>query len=153
MKYCVKNVRFLNILWKVKRYTFRSLKCSGLDYISYLSAICVSGIIDLGSCQEMWSHTRLFLLASTLALLIGHHVTRSQRPRLGGAINVFSRYGYLSISMRVVPRNDTETWIFREPTLDIFKNVTPLPSKQRGAKANTAVFDGDFHMEFCDNIR
>lgn len=118
-------------------------------------AICFSGITDLGSRPEMWSRTRLFLLASTLALLIGHHVTRSQRPRLGGAVNVFSRYGYLSISMRVVPRNDTETWIFREPTLDVFKNATPLPSKQRQAQAkiNTAVFDGDFHMEFCDNIR
>lgn len=55
--------------------------------------------------------------------------------------------------MRVVPRNDSETWIFREPTLDIFKNATPLSSKQRQAKINTAVFDGDFHMEFCDNIR
>ncbi|XP_029161347.1 torso-like protein [Nylanderia fulva] len=103
----------------------------------------------------MWSRTQLFLLASTLALLIGHHVTRSQRPRLGGAVNVFTRYGYLSISMRVVPRNDTETWIFREPTLDVFKNATPLTSKQRQAQAkiNAAVFDGDFHMEFCDNIR
>jgi len=56
--------------------------------------------------------------------------------------------------MRVVPRNDTETWIFREPTLDVFKNSTPLSLKQRQAgKSGTAVFDGDFHMEFCDNIR
>lgn len=102
----------------------------------------------------MWSRMRLFLLASTLALLIGARVTRSQRPRLGGAVNVFSRYGYLSISMRVVPRNDTETWIFREPTLDVFKNPAPMPPKQRQqGKAGTAVFDGDFHMEFCDNIR
>ncbi|TGZ49812.1 Torso-like protein [Temnothorax longispinosus] len=102
----------------------------------------------------MWSRTRLFLLASMLALLIGTHVTRSQRPRLGGAVNVFSRYGYLSISMRVVPRNDTETWIFREPTLDVFKNSTPLPPKLRqSSKSGIAVFDGDFHMEFCDNIR
>ncbi|XP_070531475.1 torso-like protein isoform X2 [Cardiocondyla obscurior] len=101
------------------------------------------------------SHARLFVLASVLALLIGSRVTKSQRPRLGGAVNVFSRYGYLSISMRVVPRNDTETWIFREPTLDVFKNSTPLPPKQRhqAAKGGTTVFDGDFHMEFCDNIR
>ncbi|EGI62490.1 PREDICTED: torso-like protein [Acromyrmex echinatior] len=101
----------------------------------------------------MWSRTRLFFLASMLALLIGVHITRSQRPRLGGAVNVFSRYGYLSISMRVVPRNDTETWIFREPTLDVFKNSTPLPPKQHQAGKTTSVFDGDFHMEFCDNIR
>ncbi|XP_011645783.1 torso-like protein [Pogonomyrmex barbatus] len=102
----------------------------------------------------MWSRTRLFLLALILALLIGARVTRSQRPQLGGAVNVFSRYGYLSISMRVVPRNDSETWIFREPILDIFKNPAPLPPKLRQTgKGGTAVFDGDFHMEFCDNIR
>lgn len=104
----------------------------------------------------MWSRTRLFLLALTLVLLVGAQIRvgRSQRPRLGGAVNVFSRYGYLSISMRVVPRNDTETWVFREPTLDVFKNPAPMPLKQRQqGKAGAAVFDGDFHMEFCDNIR
>lgn len=45
--------------------------------------------------------------------------------QVGTAINVFSRYGYLSISMRVVPRNDSDrTWIFREPAVEIFSNVT-----------------------------
>ncbi|KAG7204774.1 hypothetical protein KM043_005183 [Ampulex compressa] len=102
--------------------------------------------------RDMWPRTRLFLLVSTLALLLG--VTRSQRPRLGGAINVFSRYGYLSISMRVIPRNDSDTWIFREPTLEVFGNALPLSSKQRQqTKDGPAVFDGDFHMEFCDNVR
>lgn len=48
--------------------------------------------------------------------------------KVGNAINVFNRYGYFSISMRVVPRNDTDTWIFREPTVDVFTNLGP---KQR----------------------
>jgi torso-like protein len=49
--------------------------------------------------------------------------------KVGNAINVFNRYGYFSISMRVVPRNDTDhSWIFREPTVDVFTN---LPEKQR----------------------
>lgn len=44
--------------------------------------------------------------------------------RVGNAINVFNRYGYFSISMRVVPRNDTDhSWIFREPTVDVFSNL------------------------------
>lgn len=99
----------------------------------------------------MWSGTRFLVLAWTLALLVGGGLSDgSQKPRLGGAVNIFSRYGYLSISMRVVPRNDTETWIFREPTLDVFRNPTSAVSKQRQP---TAVFNGDFHMEFCDNIR
>ncbi|XP_029037292.2 torso-like protein isoform X1 [Osmia bicornis bicornis] len=102
--------------------------------------------------REMWSRTRFLVLASMLALLVGARVSNgSQRPRLGGAVNIFSRYGYLSISMRVVPRNDTDTWIFREPTLDVFRNPVPVASRQR--QQAPAVFDGDFHMEFCDNIR
>ncbi|XP_043529259.1 torso-like protein isoform X1 [Frieseomelitta varia] len=101
--------------------------------------------------REMWSRTRFLLLAWTIVLLAGARLSNgSQRPRLGGAVNIFSRYGYLSISMRVVPRNDTDTWIFREPTLDVFRNPTPVVVKQR---QQAAVFDGDFHMEFCDNVR
>ena len=96
----------------------------------------------------MWMRTRTFLV---LAVLLISRVN-SQKPRLGGAINVFSRYGYLSISMRVVPRNDSETWIFREPTLDVFHNAVaaPPPVRQQG---KAAIFEGDFHMEFCDNVR
>ena len=96
----------------------------------------------------MWKGTRLLLLLVALAARL--QFSLQQKPRLGGAVNVFSRYGYLSISMRVVPRNDSDTWIFREPTLDVFRNPQPAPAKQSKA---ALVFDGDFHMEFCDNVR
>jgi hypothetical protein len=44
---------------------------------------------------------------------------------VGSAINIFSRYGYLSLSMRVIPRNDSDpTWIIREPSADIFSNIS-----------------------------
>lgn len=72
--------------------------------------------------------------------------------QVGTAINVFSRYGYLSISMRVVPRNDSDrTWIFREPAVEIFSNVTNKDSTKRNLSRGDT-FRGDFHMEFCDNI-
>lgn len=52
--------------------------------------------------------------------------------------------------MRVVPRNDTDTWIFREPQLDVFRGpVQSAPKQQKSIQ----IFDGDFHMEFCDNVR
>ena len=41
--------------------------------------------------------------------------------RVGKAINVFVRYGYLSISMKVISYNDTEKWIFKEPTKNVFQ--------------------------------
>ncbi|XP_071452930.1 torso-like protein [Hetaerina americana] len=72
----------------------------------------------------------------------------------GGAINIFSRYGYLSISIRVVPRNDSEPWVFREPMVDVFRDTPPaLPIKKPPQKDRSLVFDGDFHMEFCDDVR
>lgn len=41
--------------------------------------------------------------------------------RAGKAINLFIRYGYLSISMKVISYNDTERWLFKEPTKNVFK--------------------------------
>lgn len=59
-----------------------------------------------------------------LYALIRFQQTAHADIRVGNAINVFNRYGYFSISMRVVPRNDTDhSWIFREPTVDVFTNV------------------------------
>ncbi len=56
---------------------------------------------------------------------VGTYCATFAEVHVGTAINVFSRYGYLSISMRVVPRNDTDrSWIFREPTVEVFSNVT-----------------------------
>lgn len=41
--------------------------------------------------------------------------------RIGKAVNVFVRYGYLGISMKVISYNDTETWLFKEPTYNVFR--------------------------------
>lgn len=72
---------------------------------------------------------------------------------VGTAINVFSRYGYFSISMRVVPRNDSDrSWIFREPTVEVFKNISGIQNVKRSFTKGGS-FDGDFHLEFCDNVK
>ncbi|KAF4532539.1 hypothetical protein B566_EDAN010831 [Ephemera danica] len=98
--------------------------------------------------------TALLLLVMSTAHVLGNNST--SQLGVGRAINLFSRYGYLSISMRVVPRNDSEVWLFREPTVDVFQNVLQDSSSAKGksnTRARTVVFDGDFHMEFCDNAR
>ncbi|XP_014215415.1 torso-like protein [Copidosoma floridanum] len=96
----------------------------------------------------MWTGRRPLVLL--VLLLLRLQLTLQQRPKLGGSVNVFSRYGYLAVSMRVVPRNDSDTWIFREPSLDVFRNVAPAPPK---ARRDDVLFDGDYHLEFCDNVR
>ncbi|XP_063226871.1 torso-like protein isoform X2 [Bacillus rossius redtenbacheri] len=99
---------------------------------------------------------------AVVLLLLVESTHSSPEVPLGGALNLFSRYGYLSISMRVVPRNDSgPPWIVREPTVDVFRNSSslrqPAPSASSapsGPRPGAApVFHGDFHMEFCDNLR
>ncbi|XP_033607051.1 torso-like protein isoform X3 [Cryptotermes secundus] len=108
--------------------------------------------------SAMWGRAVLVVLAAVVAAcgpMAGQQ--QQQLPHLGGAINLFSRYGYLSISMRVVPREDKDlTWIFREPTVDIFRDISLQESVETFSDVTTSgahVFEGDFHMEFCDNLK
>ena len=41
----------------------------------------------------------------------------------GEALDLFYRFGFFSLSVRVVPRDDPGAWIVREPTAAIFSNV------------------------------
>lgn len=55
---------------------------------------------------------------------------RESHLRIGKALNIFMRFGYLGISVHVIPYNDTTEevrWLFREPTHNIYK-VEFLPS-------------------------
>lgn len=59
----------------------------------------------------------------TLFLLINNFCMGKieSRLRVGKTINVFVRYGYLGISMKVISYNDTERWLFKEPTYNVFQ--------------------------------
>lgn len=59
---------------------------------------------------------------SLLLLMIGDlsDGKTESRLRVGKSINVFVRYGYLGISMKVISYNDTERWLFKEPTNNVF---------------------------------
>ncbi|TDG51958.1 hypothetical protein AWZ03_001628 [Drosophila navojoa] len=96
---------------------------------------------------------RLWLL--TLGLLVlAASGSRESQLRIGKAINIFLRYGYLGISMRVIPLNESsesERWIFKEPTRNIYKNMSELSESQEYTAPG--IFHGDFHMEFCENRR
>ncbi|XP_037912407.1 torso-like protein [Hermetia illucens] len=89
-----------------------------------------------------------------LSILLGDWCfggSHESQLRIGKSVNIFVRYGYLSISMRVISNNDTEEWLFKEPTRSIYKNMESLTdTKEENAPG---VLHGDFHMEFCDNRR
>ncbi|XP_063913296.1 torso-like protein [Zophobas morio] len=100
----------------------------------------------------MWGRAQLLVLLTALSAY-GDDVQEDTQLRAGRSIDIFTRYGYLSLSMKVVPRNDSD-FLFREPTIDVFDGLdrhvvhpTKVPKRQR------RIFAGDFHMEFCDNIK
>lgn len=68
----------------------------------------------LNKCIGLWS----LLLLFTGDVCFGKF---ESRLRVGKAVNVFVRYGYLGISMKVIPYNDTEKWLFKEPTNNVFR--------------------------------
>ncbi|KAL7726923.1 hypothetical protein ACLKA6_019140 [Drosophila palustris] len=101
-------------------------------------------------CLWQWLLTLLTLAMLVLAV----SGSRESQLRIGKAINIFLRYGYLGISMRVIPYNDSaesERWIFKEPTRNIYMNMSALA--QSHEDTTPGIFHGDFHMEFCENRR
>ena len=45
---------------------------------------------------------------------------------------MFYRYGFFSLSVRVVPRDDPGKWLVREPTADIFDQQSLVIQDQAG---------------------
>merc|ERR1712209_400660 len=66
----------------------------------------------------------------------------------GEAVDIFYRYGFFSLSVRVVPRDDHGSWIIREPTTKIF-----TPNSIRQVKTiQSNKFDSQFQIFFCDDL-
>ena len=42
----------------------------------------------------------------------------------GGSVDLYYRYGFFSLSVRVIPRDDAGSWLIREPTTGIFDEST-----------------------------
>lgn len=81
----------------------------------------------------------LSILALTFVLTLTSKNCSGQiesQLRVGKAINVFIRYGYLSISMKVISYNDTERWLFKEPTKNVFQVSSMQTSYHRKIMSN-----------------
>ena len=50
----------------------------------------------------------------------------------GGAIDLFYRYGFFSLSVRVVPRDDPGSWLVREPTSKVFDDTSIRRTERPG---------------------
>merc|ERR1712062_317608 len=66
----------------------------------------------------------------------------------GEAVDIFYRYGFFSLSVRVVPRDDHGSWLIREPTTKVF---TPNSLRQ-GKELRNGKFEPQFQIFFCDDV-
>merc|ERR1712001_6733 len=70
------------------------------------------------------------------------------RVPAGEAVDIFYRYGFFSLSVRVVPRDDHGSWLIREPTTKVF-----TPNSLRQVKELRAgKFEPQFQIFFCDEL-
>jgi len=100
------------------------------------------------------------VLVSNLSAVLGQKITASavisdvhKRVPTGSALHLFPRYGYLSLSMRVVPRNDSQGWVFLEPVKDVFESSTiRIEEKSFNSADKSLPLHNEFHIDLCDDI-
>lgn len=75
----------------------------------------------------------------------------SRRPDVpaGETLDLFYRFGFFSLSVRVVPRDDAGDWIVREPTSLIFDKSSV---SERVTPSADSKFDPAFQVFFCDDV-
>jgi len=66
----------------------------------------------------------------------------------GEAVDIFYRYGFFSLSVRVVPRDDHGKWLIREPTTKVF--VPGSLTQVKEVQSNK--FASQFQIFFCDDV-
>jgi hypothetical protein len=67
----------------------------------------------------------------------------------GGAVDMFYRYGFFSLSVRVVPRDDPGKWLIREPTADIFDSQSVVISETAGPDTFARQ---PFQISLCEDL-
>jgi len=67
----------------------------------------------------------------------------------GGALDLFYRFGFYSLSVRVVPRDDPGAWLIREPTAKIFDDNSVVQVDRQGSDT----FDRQpFQIYLCEDL-
>lgn len=74
-------------------------------------------------------------------------INRSGIP-IGGAVDLYYRYGFFSLSVRVVPRDDPGSWLVREPTTRIFEEDSVRTVTRSGPNSFA---QQPFEISLCDD--
>lgn len=67
----------------------------------------------------------------------------------GGALDLFYRFGFYSLSVRVVPRDDPGAWLVREPTAKVFEENSLVQLEKKGANTFN---NQPFQIFLCEDL-
>merc|ERR1719471_760561 len=79
----------------------------------------------------------------------GEFKIRPNTLPVGGSVDLYYRYGFFSLSVRVIPRDDPGAWLIREPTTGIFEPTTVQTRVQPGPNSFAKQ---PFEISLCDDI-
>jgi hypothetical protein len=125
----------------------------GRDII--LGVVVMTVLILGGGVKECFSFASNSGSSSSSSNYAGENESGSSHPVVPGAVmHLFPRYGYLSLSMRVVPRNDTQNWIFLEPSKEVFLPSTVRVQQQSfTSNDNSLPLHNEFHIDLCEDVQ
>jgi torso-like protein len=131
-------------------------------YHQFLITITLLAYFDLENVQSASIGTIAQNIHSDLLLLdanLGSSVRSNREGRRinlnkfavpsGGAIDLFYRYGFFSLSVRVVPRDDPGSWLVREPTSRVFDDNSILRTERPGPNS---FVQNPIEISICDDI-
>ncbi|KAF2359480.1 hypothetical protein FHG87_009769 [Trinorchestia longiramus] len=70
--------------------------------------------------------------------------------RVGKSLNIFSRYGFLTLSIKVRPPVGVDNYLFMENTAEVFQKNSYWSKRER--RRHTGRFDDHFYIHFCENL-
>jgi len=124
--------------------------------VSVLVCVCFEKVqpASIGAIAQN-IHSDLILLDTNLASSVRPNrdgrqinINRFAVPT-GGAIDLFYRYGFFSLSVRVVPRDDPGSWLVREPTSRVFDDNSIGRTERPGPNS---FVQNPIEISICDDI-
>merc|ERR1712004_895797 len=126
-----------NFYYKIFRATLKNIfdfKMMTTLLQIVLALAIITTVVDSAAIGDIARNVHSDLL--TLDAGLNPQPVRSPRQDFdvpaGGAVDMFYRYGFFSLSVRVVPRDDPGKWLVREPTANIFDQQSLVIENKAG---------------------
>ncbi|XP_045103903.1 torso-like protein isoform X1 [Portunus trituberculatus] len=97
-------------------------------------------------------------VAPSTAELYENELGSNDYLKVGRSLNLLPRFGFLSLSIKVFPEKDSNYWLFRERTVEVFRKNSYWAVKNHGQPSSSTQsprrpYDPHFVVDFCDNVQ